>query len=291
MRDDSYDEKSLKVTSASKYKVWKVGQSEEHANRQSVPAPLNKTRIALGMSQNVEISKANWTDPIQRKHFIDLCLQEANKGFRSSGGLKSSAWPRIAEELEKLLGKRHGYNSVTKTFDWPAEKWEEYLQKYPEAKQFRFKPLANMEELEALFGGVLATGSKNWSSGGVIASGAEESSTHSTSMPSETSISLEEDENLPRNTNDEAEGSKKKQKKGKKEQNQEEMNRIINVLENFEGPSVKECMKILKKLLTYEDPLYYVAINGFCKKKEYREVWVEMESDEERMGWIQSLRK
>ena len=125
----------------------------------------------------------------------------------------------------------------------------------------------------------------------MIAYGAEESSTHSTSMPSETSISLEEDENLPRNTNDEVEGSKKKQKKGKKEQNQEEMNRIINVLENFEGPSVKECMKILKKLLTYEDPLYYVAINGFCKKKEYREVWVEMESDEERMGWIQSLRK
>lgn len=108
------------------------------------------------MSQNVDISRANWTDPIQRKHFIDLCLQEANKGFRSGGGLKSSAWPRIAEELEKLLGKRytskqlkngwdymkrqyliwskmmtmtgHGYNSVTKTFDWPAEKWEEYLQ-------------------------------------------------------------------------------------------------------------------------------------------------------------------
>nr|CAN74706.1 hypothetical protein VITISV_036360 [Vitis vinifera] len=78
---------------------------------------------------------------------------------------------------------------------------------YPEAKQFYFKPLANVEELEALFGGVLATRSKNWSSGGVIASGAEESSTHSTSMPSETSISLEEDEDLPRNTNDEAEGS------------------------------------------------------------------------------------
>ncbi|RVX22137.1 hypothetical protein CK203_001004 [Vitis vinifera] len=166
-----------------------------------------------------------------------------------------------------------------------------FNQKYPEAKQFRFKPLANVEELEALFGGVLATGSKNWSSGGVIASGAEESSTHSTSMPSETSISLEEDEDLPRNTNDEAEGSKKKQKKGKKEQTQEEMNRIVNVLENFEGPSVKECMKILKRLLTYEDPLYYVAINAFCKKKEYREVWMEMESDEERMRWIQSLRK
>ena len=45
------------------------------------------------MSQNVEISRANWTDPIQRKHFIDLCLQETNKGFRLGGGLKSSAWP------------------------------------------------------------------------------------------------------------------------------------------------------------------------------------------------------
>ena len=67
-----------------------------------------------------------------------------------------------------------------------------------------------MEELEALFGGVLAIGSKNWSSGRVIAYGAEESPTHSTSMPSETLINLEEDENFPKNTNDEVEGSKKK---------------------------------------------------------------------------------
>ena len=53
----------------------------------------------------------------------------------------------------------------------------------------------------------------------------------------------------------------------------------MNALENFEGLSVKECMKILKKLTTYEDPLYYVVINAFCKNKEYRVVWVEMESD------------
>ena len=76
-----------------------------------------------------------------------------------------------------------------------------------------------MEELEILFEGVLAIGSKNWSSGGVIASGPEESSTHSTSMPSETPISLEEDENLPRNTSEEVQCSKKKQKKGKKRAN------------------------------------------------------------------------
>ena len=93
--------------------------------------------------------------PHPKKHFINLCLQEANKGFRSSGSLKSSAWPRISKELEKLLGKRftskqlkngwdymkrqyliwskmmtmigHGFNFITKTFDLPAKKWEEYL--------------------------------------------------------------------------------------------------------------------------------------------------------------------
>ncbi|KAL6334731.1 hypothetical protein AAG906_021390 [Vitis piasezkii] len=185
------------------------------------------------MSQNVDISRANWTDPIQRKHFIDLCLQEANKGFRSGGGLKSSAWPRIAEELEKLLGKRytskqlkngwdymkrqyliwskmmtmtgHGYNFVTKTFDWSPENGKNIYSKISEAKQFHFKALANVEELEALFGGVLLR--------------ADESSTHSTSMPSETSISLEEDENFPRNTNDETKDSKKKREERKERAN------------------------------------------------------------------------
>ena len=70
-----------------------------------------------------------------------------------------------------------------------------------------------------LFRGVLATGSKNWSSGVVIAFGPEESSTHSTSIPSENPISLEEDENLLRNTSEEVQCSKKKQKKGKKRAN------------------------------------------------------------------------
>ena len=104
----------------------------------------------------------------------------------------------------------------------------------------------------------------------MIVSGPEESSTHSTSMPSETPISLEEDENLLRNTSEEVQCSKKKQKKGKKEQTQEEMSKIMNAIENFEGPSVKECMKILKKLTTYEDPLYYVAnlqLMHFARRK------------------------
>ncbi|KAK3231833.1 hypothetical protein Dsin_003714 [Dipteronia sinensis] len=106
------------------------------------------------MAQN-ESCRANWSDPTQRKYFIDLCLQEVNSGFRSGGTLKPSAWTRIAEGLEKIIGKKftqkqlkngwdymkkqyltwtklitttgHGYNSVTQTFDWPAERWDDYI--------------------------------------------------------------------------------------------------------------------------------------------------------------------
>ena len=75
----------------------------------------------------------------------------------------------------------------------------------------------------------------------MIASRVEELSTHYTSMPSETLLSLEEDENLLRNTNDE-------KIEGKKEKTKKEINKIINVFENFERPSVKYCMKILMRL-------------------------------------------
>lgn len=66
----------------------------------------------------------------------------------------------------------------------------------------------------------------------MIASRVEELSTHYTSMLSQTLLSLEEDENLLRNTNDE-------KLEGKKEKTKKEKNKIINVLENFERPLVK----------------------------------------------------
>lgn len=56
----------------------------------------------------------------------------------------------------------------------------------------------------------MVTGFKNWSSRRVIASRVEESSACSTSVHSETLISLKEDENLLWDTSDEVHGSKKK---------------------------------------------------------------------------------
>lgn len=55
------------------------------------------------MTQNIEISRTNLIDCIQRKHFIHLYLHKANKSFRSSRGLKLNVWPHISQELEKLF--------------------------------------------------------------------------------------------------------------------------------------------------------------------------------------------
>lgn len=82
-------------------------------------------------------------------------------------------------------------------------------------------------------------------------------------MPSETPISLQEDDELPKTTNNQEQGLKKKLKS----QNHKEMNKIINVLENSVGLSMKECMKILRRLMNYKHSLYCDAINSFCKRK------------------------
>ncbi|KAK2649347.1 hypothetical protein Ddye_016836 [Dipteronia dyeriana] len=49
----------------------------------------------------------------------------------------------------------------TNTIDWPPERWEEYIKKYPDAKQFRNRPLPNHADFKALFSGVTATGVDN----------------------------------------------------------------------------------------------------------------------------------
>ncbi|KAK2645399.1 hypothetical protein Ddye_020594 [Dipteronia dyeriana] len=122
----------------------------------------------------------------------------------------------------------------------------------------------------------------------------------------------EEDENIPSNPNPEhpslnhpiqddeqptkksiEQPTEKKQKKRKIDETREEICKIVSVLEKSDnnGPSMADCFSILKRFLNYKDPLYFIATNALCKRKEYREVWMKMDSDEERLGWIQSLQK
>lgn len=86
-------------------------------------------------------------------------------------------------------------------------------------------------------------------------------------MPSETPISLKKDENLPKNTNNEVKGSKKNIKKKRKNKFKKKWNSEY-IWEFWRIPREGEYMKSLRRLLTYEDPLYYVATNAFWKKKK-----------------------
>ncbi|KAK2653622.1 hypothetical protein Ddye_013478 [Dipteronia dyeriana] len=179
-------------------------------------------------------------------------------------------------------------------------------QKYPDAKQFRTKPLANFEELETLFSGVSATGTHNWSSGmeGISQMG-KTTTAFSPAICCDNYVRLtEEDENIPSNPNpehpslnhpiqDDEQPTEKKQKKRKVDETREEICKIVSVLEKSDnnGPSMTDCFSMLKRFLNYKDPLYFIATSALCKRKEYREVCIQMDSDEERLGWIQSLQK
>ncbi|TXG67103.1 hypothetical protein EZV62_008378 [Acer yangbiense] len=114
-------------------------------------------------------------------------------------------------------------------------------------------------------------------------------STHSTSFVRQ--MEENEDANLNKSNECEDRPKEKKQKRRKLDQTHEEVCKIVEVLEKDRGPSMDDCMEILHRLLTYEDPQYFVATNALCKRKEYRVLWMGMPSDEERIAWIRSLRK
>ena len=69
------------------------------------------------------------------------------------------------------------------------------------------------------------------------------------------------------------------------------MDRIINALEKSDdrGQSIKDCVLILKRILNYKNPLYFVASKALCRRRENREFWMEMDNDEEQLAWIESL--
>ena len=110
---------------------------------------------------------------------------------------------------------------------------------------------------------------------------------------------LDENDNIPTPNSDvnfeehpiQNEEQPKKQKKRKVDGNRQDVDKIINALEKSDdrGPSVKDCVLILKRILNYKNPLYFVASKALCKRRENREFWMEMDNDEERLAWIESL--
>jgi hypothetical protein len=131
--------------------------------------------------------KANWTNELVTT-FINVILHYvAKNGNFTDNGFKKKDWSSITSEFEsatnlsydksslqsKYSELKKKYNVFKKLkdqsgFGWDEEKqiltaddetWEAYIQVHSEAKAFRKATLPNLELLESLFSGKVATGS------------------------------------------------------------------------------------------------------------------------------------
>ncbi|KAK1295572.1 hypothetical protein QJS10_CPA16g01101 [Acorus calamus] len=132
--------------------------------------------------------RATWS-PEMKKMFIDLCLEQVKLGGRPGSNLKTSAWKKVREDFNhrnlvnynkkqfknywdmlrkqwntwKKLISLTGIGEVApgQTVQMDQERWDAHIKAYPDAKQFRYKPLPHADEMEQLFGGVTAIGITN----------------------------------------------------------------------------------------------------------------------------------
>ncbi|KAK4590389.1 hypothetical protein RGQ29_020799 [Quercus rubra] len=124
--------------------------------------------------------------PQLEKLFIDIMLEEINKGNMANGQFKSDTWKKMLATLNEL-GKRSftmtlfkgkfnrmhllhrefstlisqtgfGWDAETNTVHALEESWQNYCRAHPKAKMFRTKGLSNYNLLGLIFNKSTATG-------------------------------------------------------------------------------------------------------------------------------------
>ncbi|XP_038717136.1 L10-interacting MYB domain-containing protein-like [Tripterygium wilfordii] len=130
--------------------------------------------------------KANW-DFSQTKVFVDLCVEQVNEGRRPGSHFTKEGWQKIVTGFFEKTGKRYdqpqfknkwdnlkkdyklwkklrihdtgtGWDSVRNTILADNDWWERRIQEDKKVATFRIQGPENLEQLEALFDGLVATG-------------------------------------------------------------------------------------------------------------------------------------
>ncbi|XP_028753575.1 uncharacterized protein LOC114713154 [Neltuma alba] len=149
--------------------------------------------LIVGCSQigimNKKNGKASW-DIRATKVFIDLCIEEVEKGGRRGTSLTKPAWTSIEENFTAKTGRvytriqlKNKYDTLRKEWQlwdrllretglgWDAERntvsapddwWEKKIVEVPGYEKFRERGLQFRAELTQLFGSVAATGPQSW---------------------------------------------------------------------------------------------------------------------------------
>ncbi|XP_028754258.1 L10-interacting MYB domain-containing protein-like [Neltuma alba] len=138
---------------------------------------------------NKKNGKASW-DIKATKVFIDLCIEEVEKGGRRGTSLTKPAWTSIEENFTAKTGRvytriqlKNKYDTLRKEWQlwdrllretglgWDAERntvstpddwWEKKIVEVPGYEKFRERGLQFRAELTQLFGSVAATGPQSW---------------------------------------------------------------------------------------------------------------------------------
>lgn len=187
-------------------------------------------------------------------------------------------------------------------------------QKHPDAKIFRTKPLPFPEEMKKLFGGSSATGDDKWSPFiGELPSGLEDNKVESTvdlTIDDDESKGGAIDETVEVKSESIIEQARSKVKgkvlKGRRSSTSSssdpQIDRMMELIEeesrnkkarqqeaiNEEKPTLEECIEVLRAMdgMSTSNPLYLVAFNEF-EKKYNRQVWMMLEDDVARNGWLE----
>ncbi|KAH7862736.1 hypothetical protein Vadar_008726 [Vaccinium darrowii] len=145
------------------------------------------------------------------KKYVDLCLKESTENRKNSGSLENDSLDR--------------------------------LQANPNAKQFRFTGLQYVIELKALLDGVRAMGRFSFgpSKEGFPADGI--------SSQSQAYIDLDTGSlETPSSPNDSAKPDNKWKRKKKSNELDTQLLEALQTLQNFDGPTIKECNRILDEM-------------------------------------------
>ncbi|XP_077248169.1 uncharacterized protein LOC143887840 [Tasmannia lanceolata] len=130
--------------------------------------------------------KATW-NPVHRKIFIELMLEQTLSGNRPTTSFNKIGWKTIRDTFNQRTKKNYermkfknyhaqlkkewsawkklisnttglGWDPVQQTITASDKQWEDYVKTNSKAAQFRSKPLENVTELDIIFGGASAQG-------------------------------------------------------------------------------------------------------------------------------------
>ncbi|XP_056168462.1 L10-interacting MYB domain-containing protein-like isoform X3 [Syzygium oleosum] len=243
---------------------------------------------------------------------------EELRGKKFDKNQMKTKWDNLKEEWKKwkqLIQKETGlgWDPRKKTIDASDEWWERKIKANPKLKVFRTKGIH--PELKALldrmFEGTVATGSITWNPAQGLCNDEDIEATQadigdcvgSTDDTLECNVGEKVVEPSQSNSHKRAAESSIRQARGKKEKKvtgptklASQIDRLCSAVESRSNATsiarefdpYKEIMQTLKAIpeIKQDRKLYFFALSHFAEKKDNRQIFMNLDGDEEKVEWL-----